>query len=143
TQLVFADCFYGMPSKAKNAEVYTITRQTCVDYPDYYVATADLKDPKKITDANPQQKDYRWTAGAKLVEYKGLSGKRLQGVLFLPADYEPGKKYPTIVYIYEKLSDGMHRYNPPGTWAINAIYPSNGYAVFMPDIVYKVNDPGK
>lgn len=140
--LLWGEAAYGVPTKARKADVFAYTRQTAVEYPDYHVTDATFKDAKKVTDANPQQKDYKWTAGAKLIEYKGVGGKKLQGALFLPADYEPGKKYPTIVYIYEKLSQGIHRYQPPSQWAIGSIYTSNGYAVLMPDITYRLNDPG-
>ncbi len=140
--LLWGDCSYSNPIKARKAEVFAFTRQTAIDYPNYCITDATFKDPKKVTDANPQQKDYLWTAGTKLIEYKGVGGKRLQGTIFLPANYEPGKKYPTIVYIYEKLSQNIHRYQPPATWAIGSIYTSNGYAVLMPDICYRLNDPG-
>jgi acetyl esterase/lipase len=140
--LLWDDCSYGNPVKARKAEVFAFTSQTAIKYPDYYIADASFKNANKVTDANPQQKDYLWTAGTKLIEYKGVGGKRLQGTIFLPANYEPGKKYPTIVYIYEKLSQSMHRYQTPSTSAIGSIYTSNGYAVLMPDIAYRLNDPG-
>jgi dipeptidyl aminopeptidase/acylaminoacyl peptidase len=49
------------------------------------------------------------------------------------------------VYIYEKLSQGLHQYSAPSTGGgfNRAIYTSNGYAVFTPDIAYRLNDPGK
>jgi acetyl esterase/lipase len=141
--LLWGDCAYGPPQKAREADVFVFTRQTYVDAPNYCLCDATFQDPKKVTDSNPQQKDYAWSPGVRLVEYKGTGGKKLQGALFLPANYEPGKKYPTIVYIYEKLSLNMHRYSPPATSQIGSIYTSNGYAVLMPDITYRVNDPGK
>jgi dipeptidyl aminopeptidase/acylaminoacyl peptidase len=140
--LFWGDCAFGQPQKARKADVFAYTRQTAIEYPDYYLTDGTFQSAKKVTDANPQQKNYHWTAGVKLVEYKSAGGKRLQGALFLPAGYEPGKKYPTIVYIYEKLSQSLHRYQPPGTWGIGSIYTSGGYAVFMPDITYRLNDPG-
>lgn len=140
--LQWGDCGYGAPSKARKADVFVFSRQTATECPDYYTTDGTFKAPKKVTDTNPQQKEFKWSAGARLIEYKGVNGKRLQGALFLPADYEPGKKYPTIVYIYEKLSQGLHRYQPPSLGAIGSIYTSNGYAVLMPDIAYKLNDPG-
>src|SRR5262249_22639825 len=76
--LLWADCSYGMPLKARKAEVFAFTRQTAIDYPDYYLTDGSFKDAKKVTDANPQQKDYLWTPGVKLIEYKGVGGKRLQ-----------------------------------------------------------------
>ena len=41
------------------------------------------------------------------------AGVPLQGAVFYPAGYEPGKKYPMVVYMYEKLSDGVHRFVAP------------------------------
>jgi dipeptidyl aminopeptidase/acylaminoacyl peptidase len=67
----------------------------------------------------------------------------LQGALYLPANYEEGKSYPTIVYIYEKLSQGLNGFTSLTANGFNkSLYTSQGYAVFMPDIVYKINDPG-
>jgi dipeptidyl aminopeptidase/acylaminoacyl peptidase len=145
TPLVTGDYAYGILSKARNADVFTYTRQSVTEYGDYYLTDANFKTSKKVTDANPQQSKYLWCAGARLVDYKGCGGKRLQGALYLPANYEKGKKYPTIVYIYEKLSNGLHQYRDPtvpSTGFNPAIYTSNGYAVLMPDICYRLNDPG-
>ncbi len=78
-----------------------------------------------------------------LLDYTSDKGDKLQAALFLPANYEPGKKYPTIVYIYEKLSQSLNAYTIPSARGFNkSVYTSRGYAVLMPDIVYKVNDPG-
>ncbi|MDY3552814.1 prolyl oligopeptidase family serine peptidase [Gemmata sp. JC717] len=140
--LAWSDHGYNPPSKARKADTFVFMRQSTTESADLYITDGTFKDPKKVTDSNPQQKDYKWSAGAKLIEYKGVGGKRLQGALFLPADYEPGKKYPTIVYIYEKLSQNIHRYQAPGTWGVGSVHASNGYAVLMPDITYKLNDPG-
>lgn len=143
--LVWEDASFGGLNKARNTEVYAFVRGTCVDSPEVYLASATLKDAKKATTTNPQQANFAWSSGAKLVDYKGIGGKKMQGALYLPANYEPGKKYPTIVYIYEKLSQGLHRYTPPaaGGGGFNqTMYTSNGYAVFSPDIAYRLNDPG-
>jgi dipeptidyl aminopeptidase/acylaminoacyl peptidase len=134
--------FYGL-RKAKNADVFIYTKQTYKDYPDYYVTNSSLKNGKKITEANPQQKDFLWSSGAKLVDFTSDKGKKLQAALYLPANYEEGKSYPTIVYIYEKLSQGLNRYLGPRVRGFNeAMYTSHGYAVLKPDITYQVNDPG-
>ena len=86
-----------------------------------------------------------WSAGVRLVNYVSDKGDSLQGALFLPAGYEQGKKYPTIVYYYERLSQTLHSYARPDysrTGWNPTMYTSNGYAVFIPDLVYKLNDPG-
>jgi len=85
-----------------------------------------------------------WSAGARLVTYVSDKGDTLQGALFLPAGYEEGKKYPTVTYIYEKMSDNLHNFYAPSFSSsyTPSIYTSRGYAVYMPDIRYTINDPG-
>src|SRR5262249_541245 len=132
--------------KAKNADVFVYTRETEKDYPDYYATDKSLQNARKLTNANPQQSKYRWTKGSRLINYTTTNGANRQAALFLPNDYQEHKRYPTIVYIYEKLSQGLHRYPMPvvGGGGFNvATYTSHGYAVLMPDIVYQVNDPGR
>ncbi len=132
--------------KARDGDTWVVQRQSVVKFPDFYAADDGIKNERRLTDANPQQKDVAWTPGARLIDYScdnGL-GKR-QGVLFLPAGYEKGKKYPMLTYIYEKLSQGTHVYPAPNAtrYANPAVFTSRGYAFFQPDIAYKVNDPGR
>jgi len=145
--LVWEDASFGPLLKARQADVYLATRETYRDFPDWRAAGAELKSWIRLTEANPQQKDFLWSSGVKLVDYviDPKSGKtnRLQGALFLPAGYEPGRSYPTIVYYYEKTSPMLNRYAPPASNGFNkTVYTSNGYAVLFADIAYKVNDPG-
>lgn len=137
--LAWDDASYGNLLKAKHADTLLFTRQNVTDFPNYWL------DGQKVTDANPQQKDFLWSSGAKLVDYTCDHGAKSQAALFLPANYEPGKKYPTVVYIYEKLSQQMNTYGQPviDDRFNRSVYNSNGYAVLTPDITYKLNDPGK
>jgi len=141
--LVWEDAKYAF-ARARDADTWVFTRQTVKEFPDYWVTTGAFTTPRRLTTANPQQTDYAWSSGARLVDYVTDKGDSLQGALYLPANYEPGKKYPTVVYIYEKRSQFLHSYSVPNeTQAFNpSVYTSRGYAVFQPDIVYKVNDPG-
>ncbi len=137
--LQWGDAAYSQLLKARHAGVLLYTRETTGEYPDFYL----LDGNQRLTEANPQQKDFLWPSGVKLVDYTSTRGEKLQGALYLPANYDPGKRYPAIVYIYEKLSQNANSYPQPGYngFSISA-YTSNGYAVLEPDIVYKVNDPG-
>jgi dipeptidyl aminopeptidase/acylaminoacyl peptidase len=137
------DAVYGGMLKARRAEVYLFARETFSEPPTWYSADNSLANPRKLTESNPQQAQFRWSAGSRLVEYTSAKGEKLQGALYLPANYEPGLSYPTIVYIYEKRSQGLNGYVAPTFSGFNkSIYTSNGYAVFEPDIAYKINDPG-
>lgn len=142
-KLVWEDAAFSSLIKADKAPVFAFTRETVRDFPDYFTAGPDLAAPIRLTEADPQQKDFLWSAGSMLVDYKSAKGDRLQAALFLPAGYRKGRSYPTIVYIYEKLSDGLNSYGVPSPYGFNkSVYTSNGYAVLMPDITYKLNDPG-
>jgi dienelactone hydrolase len=141
--LLWDDAGFGSLIKAKKAGVYAYTRDTFKDFPDYYATDALLRNGKRLTEADPQQKDFLWSSGSMLLDYVSAKGDKLQAALFLPANYEKGKSYPTIVYYYEKMSQQLNRYAQPSANGFNkSVYTSNGYAVLFPDITYKINDPG-
>ncbi len=130
--------------RARDAETFLFTRETFQQFPDYWAARGSFRSPTRLTDANPQQANYAWSPGAQLVDYVSDKGDSLQAALFLPAGYQEGESYPTMVYIYERLSQNLHSYSVPNeTRAFNpSVYTSRGYAVLMPDIAYQINDPG-
>ncbi len=132
--------------RARDADIWVYARQTVVKFPDWYAADGDLSGERRLTDANPQQKDVAWTPGARLIDYTCENGGgHHQAILMLPAGYEQGKKYPMLTYIYEKLSQGFNVYSQPNAtrYSNPSVYTSRGYAFLMPDIVYHVNDPGR
>ena len=145
-KLVYDPVNYRGPAKAKNAEVLIWTKSTFKQYPDLWVSGKDFSNARRISNTNPQQKNYRW-GNVKLVDWTSGDGEKLQGMLFTPEDFDPNKKYPMLVYFYERSSDDLHNhYVPQPNWSIiNPSYcVSNGYVVFMPDINYhKVGYPGE
>jgi dipeptidyl aminopeptidase/acylaminoacyl peptidase len=142
--LLWDDASFESLNKVKDQDVYYYTRSTYCDYPNYFVAGPNLDNGKQVTDANPQQSQFLWCSGARLVDYHSKRNERLQAALFLPAGYIEGKSYPTIIYIYEKMSDWLHYYLFPSVGHFSpSIYTSQSYAVLMPDITYRVNHPGQ
>ena len=102
-----------------------------------------LAGAQRITDQRPQVAQFTWSSGVQLVNYTSDKGDKLQAALFLPANYEKGKAYPTVVNFYEKMSQTANQFAAPTANGFNrSVYTSNGYAVFVPDITYRVNDPG-
>ena len=142
--LVYDEVMFGRRIlKAKKADKILYTQETFVDFPDYYVSDTRFQNPVKVTDANPQQKEYAWGRRI-LIDYENRRGVKLQATLALPAGYVEGKKYPMLVYFYEKLSQRHHNYSMP-TYDDRphmSLYASDGYLVLMPDIVYTVGTPG-
>ena len=140
--LIYENLSVGRITKATEANSFSFVKQDYNLSPELYV-TDDFSNNKKITGTNPQQNDFYW-GKSELVSFTSKKGKKLQGALFYPANYEPGKQYPMIVYIYELLSNTVHGYvTPSERSAYNTTnYTSNGYFVFRPDIVYDTNEPG-
>ncbi len=130
-------------AKAKDAGVYAYTVQGFDDPPDVMVGGPGLKDARAIARTNPFAADYTW-GKSEVIEYKNERGERLQGALFYPAGYQAGRKYPMIVYMYERLSDGVHRWSSPSDRdPYNAtVFTSLGYLVLQPDIVFRPREPG-
>jgi dipeptidyl aminopeptidase/acylaminoacyl peptidase len=142
-RLILANKSIERLAKAAEAPVYHYVTETFEESPNAYVGGPDLKDAVRVTDTNPFQSHYAW-GRSELIEYKSSNGTRLQGILDYPAGYEAGKKYPMIVYMYEKLSDGLHRYNAPSErsyYSVSAM-TSHGYFVLQPDIVFQKREPG-
>ena len=138
--------FYGYKNlvKAKNAEVYSYTKETYQEAPNVYISD-DFKTENKISEINPQQSQYNWGT-TELISWTTPKGYQSKGILYKPEDFDPNKKYPMIVYFYEKLSDGLNRYIAPSPTPSRLNIPyfvSNGYLVFTPDISYEDGHPGK
>ena len=133
------------PIKAKNADNLIFTKQNFQTFPDLFASDMTFQNITKISEANPQQKEYAWGT-VELVDYKAFDGTPLQGLLYKPENFDATKKYPLMVYFYEKNSDNLHTHYTPSPIRSYINYPyftSNGYVVFVPDIVYKAGDPGK
>jgi len=142
--LGWADASYPQLLKAKKADALVYSRGTSLEPNDYYYTTdASLSSPVRLTDQRPQISQFAWSPGVQLVNYTSDKGDKLQAALFLPANYQKGKSYPTVVNFYEKMSQTANQFSAPSANGFNrSVYTSRGYAVFVPDITYRVNDPG-
>jgi dipeptidyl aminopeptidase/acylaminoacyl peptidase len=142
-RLVLADAAIGSLTKADSADRYAFVRQRFDESPNVFLSGADLSSPQRWTETNPFQKDYAW-GKAELINFTSTIGRPLQGILYYPANYDAKKKYPMIVYTYELLSQGYHRYIVPreNDYYNANVFTQNGYFVLMPDIVFRPREPG-
>ena len=142
-KIVMVDKQLGQPTKAKNADVLVFTQSRFNEFPDLWVSDVNFGNQKKISTANPQQSEFVW-GNAENIKYINSDGKVLNAMLIKPDNFDPKKKYPMMVYIYEELSQGLHGYRAPnvGTSVNLTRYVSNGYVVLQPDIVYDIGYPG-
>jgi dipeptidyl aminopeptidase/acylaminoacyl peptidase len=133
------------PIKARDTSTIVFTRETYREFPDLRVTTDWFENSVRVSDANPQQKDYRW-GNIELFEWVAYDGQKLQGLLVKPDGFDPTKKYPMIVNFYERNSDGLHSHRTPFPHRSTINYPfyaSRGYLIFNPDVKYKVGYPGE
>ncbi|HVD91154.1 MAG TPA: prolyl oligopeptidase family serine peptidase [Vicinamibacterales bacterium] len=142
-KLLWLDKSVTRLAKAKDADVYEYVLQSYEDSPDAFVGSPDLKSMKQVTATNAFQGKFAW-GRAELIEFKSEKGQRLQGVLRYPAGYERGKKYPMVVYVYEKRSDSLHQYSAPSEREYYNVstFTTAGYFLFEPDIVFRPREPG-
>ncbi len=135
--------YFGL-SKAKNAPVVTYYKGNFQEPINLYQTDTTLASPVKLTKVNPQQDSIRW-GSVELVNWMGTNGVKLEGLLYKPEGFDPKKKYPMLVYFYERNSETLNDYKAPSPSrsTINIAYcVSNGYLVFVPDIVYTTGQPG-
>ena len=143
-KLLMAAKDFGNPTKAKDADVLIMTASRFDQFPDIWVTNNTFRELKRVSNGDAQRAAFNWGT-AELVSFKNADGVPLKGLLLKPDNFDPRKKYPMIVYIYERLSQGLHQFrNPgPGTSINPTYYVSNGYLIFMPDIVYTIGYPGQ
>jgi dienelactone hydrolase len=145
-RLVFLDKSVSGLARAEKADVFIYSVQGADDSPDLFVSNADLGPSRQVTTTNAFLSKFAWHR-AELVDYTVTRGRQkipLQGILHYPANYEPGRKYPMVVYLYEKLSDGLHRFQNPSErdYYNGSALTQNGYFYFQPDIVFTPREPG-
>ncbi|MEA9412637.1 S9 family peptidase [Flavobacterium sp. PL02] len=133
-----------IPSSKNGSYVY---REENYDLPPRLIIKENSNSKEKILfQSNQQHFKYHW-GHSKLISYTNSKGTVLNGVLFFPANYQNDTKYPMVVHVYERQSKELYKYvnpsqnNPTGFNITN--FTSNGYFVFLPDIVYELGNPGQ
>ncbi len=133
------------PIKARKSNDYITTIENYSTFPNLIITDSTFNSMHTFSDANPQQKDYYW-GDIKLHSWTSETGQQLNGLLVLPENFDPSKKYPLIVNFYERSSDGLHRHRAPYAHrsTINySYYNSKGYIIFNPDVHYRIGYPGQ
>lgn len=74
----------------------------------------------------------------RLIDYTSTDGKALKGLVILPPDYQPGRRYPTLAWVYGGyVVRGLDNYwtDPflPGIYNLQ-LYAARGYVVLVPSM---------
>jgi dipeptidyl aminopeptidase/acylaminoacyl peptidase len=136
--------------KAENVNVFTYSTET-------YQQSADIRIAENVNGVvtptnntslyqpNAQQANYVWGT-AELFKWKAYTGKITEGIVYKPENFDSTKKYPMIVYFYERNNQTLFQYRQPAPTASALNIPffvSRGYIVFVPDIWYTKGKPGQ
>lgn len=142
--LIYDKKRFRIVEKARSANRIFFTREDYNEFPDIWVTDSTFKKSRRLTDVNPQMKEFLWGT-PELVNWTDDLGEKLQGYIIKPENFDPAKRYPVVVYFYERYSDMLYYFSQPYTghrlcWQQ---YAGDGYIMFMPDVKYKVGAPGE
>lgn len=142
-RLHFVDRGVSQLAFADSADIIVFREEARDLPPDYFVANGAFASPRRVTNTNAFAEEYAW-GRAELVEYVTETGRRLQGSLIYPANHDPSRRYPMIVYAYEMLTPGHHAWRNPSErdYYNYTVWSQQGYFVLLPDIVFRARDPG-
>lgn len=131
-------------ARADKSDRILFSQQRYDLFPDLY--TAKLMAPQqatKQTDLDKQRRALPW-GKAELLRWRDADGRDMDGVVIKPANYQPGKKYPVMVYYYRFMSQRLHAFpdmkinhRPNFAW-----YAADDYVIFLPDVRFEVGYPG-
>ena len=108
------------------------------EYPNYYIR--NIKKKNSLTAITNFKNPFESLAAVnkRVINYKRDDGLDLEGTLYLPLDYEEGKKYPMILWAYprefkDKSSAGQSTSNPNEFvypyWGSPIYWVTRGYVV--------------
>lgn len=146
-RVLMTDKFENPGKKAKklSTPIYLFIKGNFENSNNLYITKDLFKTEQRLSDINPQQNDYIW-GKVEMVDWKTADNIDAQGMLFTPENLDKSKKYPMLIYFYEKDSDGLYNYRSPAPSRSTINIPffvSNGYVVFVPDIYYFDGHPGQ
>ncbi len=143
--LLLQDYTFDRITKAKEADKYLFCRGSFQEFPDLWLSDASFSMPRRISHANPQQREFYWGT-VELLHWRSEDGIPLEGLVYKPEDFDSTRQYPLIVYFYERNSQLLNRYQEPRPSPSTirpCFYTSRDYMVFIPDIVYEEGHPGE
>lgn len=107
----------------------------------------DLKTMTKNKIFQSNEKLLQYDLGTtQILEYGLKDGTIKKGSLIYPSNYNPEKKYPMIVKIYQSESAKINAFSPPSDLMLDGFNPlrfiTNDYFVFYPDFGFTIGAPG-
>ncbi len=132
-QITPDDAYYSSFSFDKKFNLISFIKQNPVSPPDVYVSYLKKFKPVKLTDINPQLKEFA-LGKTKIIHWKSEDGMEMEGLLVKPVNYEPNKKYPLLTIVHGGPAGVFsYRFLPRRSAYPIQTFAGLGYAVFMPN----------
>ena len=109
-----------------------VTMDTPTAPTDVHVADATFTTLRKVSDANPQARDFALGA-TEVVTWKSKDGLEVEGVLLKPVDYDPARRYPLLVVAHGGPAGAYVNNYRVGGLEGGQVWASQGWAVFYPN----------
>jgi dipeptidyl aminopeptidase/acylaminoacyl peptidase len=102
---------------------------------DLWLSDLNFVHIERLTNLNPQFERYEM-GQARLLNWLSDDGLELNGAVLLPAGYQPGRRYPLVVWVYGGSLESARydRFGFVSNGPFNMqLLATRGYAVFFPD----------
>ena len=109
------------------------------EYPNYYIRNIKKNDLKAITSFDNPFKSLE-KVNKRVISYKRDDGLDLDGTLYLPLNYEAGKKYPMILWAYPREYKDKASASQSTSNANEFVYPYWGSPIYWVTRGYVVLD---
>lgn len=141
--LVKGNFKYGQLKRSKR--IVTFVRENGQSAPELWYVDMQTGDTGMLYKSNKHDSiSTRHTV--KYYSWKNTSGQETGAIVRFPKGYDPAKKYPVILDVYEQKLMYQNEYTSPFVQSMTGFnyhdYVGDGYIVIEPDIYYTYGDPG-
>jgi dipeptidyl aminopeptidase/acylaminoacyl peptidase len=121
----------GALSASRDGKSLAFTMETSTTPSDVYV-TVGSAEPRKLTDENPQVRDFAM-GETEVLRWKSTDGLEVEGILLKPVNFDSSRRYPLLVVIHGGPTGAFH-----DTFRLSAGDPGHhwagqGWAVLYPN----------
>ena len=122
----------GQPSVSKDGKLAAYTLGSSTAPNDVYVSDLTFASPKKLTDVNPQVRDFA-LGETEVITWKSTDGTPVEGVLLKPVGYQAGRKYPLLVEAHGGPTGATNAGFKANWGSPGQVWAGQGWAVLYPN----------
>jgi len=121
---------------SSHGDIVVFSSESATDPPDLW-RLGNGQGPTQLTTLNPALSQIEM-GKREFLEWTTAEGQKSRGLVLLPAGYEPGRRYPMIVWVYSHATDIL-----ANGFGLNSeqfynlqMFATRGYVVLFPDVTW-------